>query len=361
MTLFVTLLLGLTLVIFGLTMGWPWWAWSASGPLLLITALATYRMLRPKRSEIAHDGLSTPDLPLPEAQRQEHRITHVALPSSVADYDFSFSATVRWTVLDAPDDAPWINAAGLAVEAILERARSVAAQQPPNRSSLARHQLDGALATMRVDASGRVMAMAHSVELDLPEHDRERLTRLSNVRKDEDVWEHERNYERSKRAYLGEDVLKDTGSAVVWWLSRNEEEVEGAVDRIGVFAQLSAAARNESVAPQFEHMVYRPGDRSAEAEPGETPLTPDDPVGTGSADETEPPFPADSVLACFGISPDDPDRDLFATRLADVARAHGKHHAEAALRGSCLTDDRDGGNGEGHDPERPAEDEYEGG
>ncbi|CAL9319607.1 hypothetical protein SUDANB180_01596 [Streptomyces sp. enrichment culture] len=358
MTLFVTLLLGLTLVILGLTMNWPWWAWSASGPLLLITALATYRMLRPERSEI---GLSAPDLPLPEAQRQEHRITHVALPSCVADYDFSFSATVRWTVLDAPDDAPWVNAAGLAVEAVLERARSVAAQQPPNRSSLARHQLDGALATMRVDASGRVMAMAHSIELDLPEHDRERLARLSNVRKDEDVWEHERNYERSKRAYLGEDVLKDTGSAVVWWLSRNEEEVEGAVDRIGVFAQLSAAARNESVAPQFEHLVYRPGDRSDEAEPGETPLTPNDPVGTESAEEAEPPFPADSVLACFGISPDDPDRDLFATRLADVARAHGKHRAEAALRGSCLTDDRCDGNGEGYDPEKPAEDEYDGG
>ncbi|MFI9426640.1 hypothetical protein ACIG54_24150 [Streptomyces achromogenes] len=360
MTLFITLLLGLMLVILGLTMSWPWWAWSASGPLLLITVYAIYRMLRPKRLEIAHDFLSAPDLPFPEAERQEHRITHVALPSSVADYDFSFSATVRWTVLDVPDDAPWINAAGLAVESVLERARAVAAQQPPNRSSLARHQLDGALATMRVDASGRVMAMAHSIELDLPEHDRERLARLSNVRKDEDVWEHERNYERSKRAYLGDDVLKDTGSAVVWWLSRNEEEVEGAVDRIGVFAQLSAAARNESVAPQFEHMVHRPGDRSAEAEPGETQLTPDSQVGAESTYEAEPPFPADSVLACFGISPDDPDRDLFATRLADVARAHGKHHAEAALRGSCITDDKDDGDGRGHDPEKPAKDECEG-
>ncbi|GAA2736911.1 hypothetical protein [Streptomyces nogalater] len=360
MTLFVTLLLGLMLVILGLAMGWSWWAWSASGPLLLIAAFATHRMLSPKRAEMPRDVLSAPDLPLPETERQEHRIMHVALPSSVADYDFSFSATVRWTLLDAPDDAPWINAAGLAVEAVLERARSVTAQQPPNRSSLARHQLDGALATMRVDASGRVMAMAHSVELDLPEHDRERLTRLSNVRKDEDVWEHERNYERSKRAYLGEDVLKDTGSAVVWWLSRNEEEVEGAVDRIGVFAQLSAAARNESVAPQFEHMVYQPRDRSAEGEPGDTPLTSNDPVGAETGDEAEPPFPTDSVLACFGISPDDPDRDLFAARLADVARAHGKHHAEAALR-SCISDDGDDGNGEGHGPEKPTEDGYEGG
>jgi hypothetical protein len=359
-TFFVSLLLGLTLVIAGLTMGWSWWAWSASGPLLLIAAFAVYRVLSPKQEAIARDHLYGPDLPLPEAQRQEHRIAHVALPSSVIDYDFSFSATVHWIVLDAPDDAPWINAAGLAVDAVLERARSVTAQQPPNRSSLAQHQLDGALATMQVDASGRVMAMAHSVELNLPEHDRERLARLSNVRKDEDVWEHERNYERSKRAYLGEDVLKDTGSAVVWWLSRNEEEVEGAVDRIGVFAQLSAAARNESVAPQFEHMVYRPADRFAEAEPGEAPLTPDESVGAGSAEDSEPPFPTDSVLACFGISRDAPDRDLFAARLADVAKAHGKHHAEAALRGSYLTEDRDDGNGEGQDPEKPTEDAHGG-
>lgn len=77
---------------------------------------------------------------------------------------------------------------------------------------------------MRGDSTGRIMAMAQDVSLSLTEHDRERLARLSGI-------------------------PKDTGSAVVWWLSRKEKEVEGSVDRIALLARLSTAANNESVAP----------------------------------------------------------------------------------------------------------------
>ncbi|MCS0604525.1 hypothetical protein NX794_25400 [Streptomyces sp. LP11] len=339
MTFFVALILGLLLVILGLTTSWPWWAWPAAGALLLLTAILTQRQLAPRPVPVPGEFLAHPDLPLPETQRQEYRISHVALPSCVRDYDFSFSATVQWRVLDVSSDAPVINPAGLAVDAVLERARAVTVHQPPHRSSLAQHQLDGALGTMCTDATGRVTVMAYSVELSLPEHDRERLSRLSDVRKDEDVWEHERNYERNKRTYLGDDVLKDTGSAVVWWLSRNDEEIEGAVERIGMLAQLSAAARNEPVAPLFEHLAY-PRETPAPDNGGRESATGPEASGAGPAEPApESPFSTDTLLSWFGVAPDDPDRDLFATRLADVARAHGKKHAEETLlKSSTVTE-----------------------
>ncbi|MEV6486748.1 hypothetical protein [Streptomyces sp. NPDC051576] len=350
MTLFLSVILGLLLVILGLCADWPLWAWVASAALLAVISVVTNRVLAPKAEAFPRDLLPEPDLPLPESVRQEQRVNHVALSSSVADYDFSFSATVRWLVLDAPSDAPYINPAGLAIDAVLQRARVVTAQQPPHRSAFVQHQLDGALATMRVDSTGRVMAMAFDVSLSLPEHDRERLAKLSDVRKDEDVWEHERNYERSKRAYLGDDVLKDTGSAVVWWLSRNEKEVEGAVDRIGLLAQLSAAAKNETVAPPFEHLVpprivfadgstdeQEPADQHRPYGMGDTAAS-DNGSGNGLS--------VDSLLEWFGFSTADPDVDLFAERLMHLASVHGKTDAVDEIRRRFV-----------HDPTEPGDDD----
>ncbi|MER6716093.1 phage holin family protein [Streptomyces sp. NPDC000877] len=328
MTLFVTVILGLIFVILGLSADWPLWAWPTVAALLLVIAAVTHKILTPAREPLPREFLVDPDLPLPESERREQRVAYVALPSSVTDYDFCFSATVRWLVLDAPEDAPYINAAGLAVDAVLHRARAVTAQQPPQRSAFVQHQLDGALATMCADSTGRIMAMAQDVSLTLPEHDRERLAKLSDVRKDEDVWEHERNYERSKRAYLGDDVLKDTGSAVVWWLSRNEEEVEGAVDRIGLLAQLSAAANNDSVSPIFEHLTPSPsvllddGPTNGHVPPGDQQASAF--TGQPSANGAGPDVPFDSLLTWFGFSAEDPDLDLFVQRLSDLAQAHGK-------------------------------------
>ncbi|MEW2572505.1 hypothetical protein [Streptomyces sp. NPDC047070] len=342
MTLFVTVLLGLILVILGLCADWPLWAWPTAVALLLVIARGTHRVLTPKREAFPREFGPDPDLQFPEPHRQEQRIAHVALPSSVPDYDFSFSATVRWLVVDATHDAPYINPAGLAVEAVLQRARALTAHQSPNRSAFVQYQLDGVLGTMHPDSSGRVMAMAQDVSLGLPELDRERLVKLSNVRKDEDVWEHERNYERSKRAYLGDDVLKDPGTAVVWWLSRNEQEVEGAVDRIGLLARLSAAANNENVAPVFEHLVSPPVAPYAEANGGRHASTgwqwtpgSDTPASSNGAapDSSSGSLDSlDSFLAWFGFAPGDPDLVLFAERLTNLARAHDKSNVVDELR-----------------------------
>lgn len=345
MTLLVTVLLGMILTIAGLCADWPRWAWPALAAPLLLVAVVTYRFLAPAPQPFPRELLPDPDLPLPEPLRQEQRVAHVALPSSVADYDFSFSATVRWLLLDAPEGAPYVNPAGLAVEAILERARLVTTQQPPRASAYTQHQLDGALATMRPEPTGRVMAMAQDVSLVLPEPDRERLARLSGVRKDEDVWEHERNYERSKRNYLGEDVLKDAGSAVVWWLSRNEDEVEGAVDRIGLLTRLSAAANNEEIAPALDPLMSPPATEAPYADGEEYPWHRPFSFATDRVPPDHASEPTlDSVLTWFGFTDDDPDVLLFADRLVEIAVAHNRSEAAATIkkRFGSPVDDGDG-------------------
>lgn len=347
MTLFVTVILGLVVVIVGLTAAWPVWVWPASVVPLAVAITLMHKLLKPR-------PIPVDPAPPHEAGGQGRRIAHIALPSAVPDYDFSFSATVLWLVLDTPDGAPPINPAALAVDAVLQRARAVTARQPPDHCALAQHQLDAALATMHADGTGRIMAMAHDVVLTLPEHDRERLTKLADVRKDEDVWEHERNYERNKRAYLGDDVLKDPGSAVVWWLSRNEEEIEGAVERIGMLAQLSAAANNDTVAPPFEHLIAPPWTDRAHEEDASS-GAPD----WGQQDADDVPFDAfpsdrgvDSFLAWFGFSAEDPDVRLFAKRLTRLAAAHGKTDVVDALRHRFAPDPPEHGDTE---PPRSAE------
>ncbi|MGW2057858.1 hypothetical protein ACWCOZ_28770 [Streptomyces sp. NPDC001840] len=327
MTAFITVILGLVLVILGLWSAWPLWAWPASLALLVAVALIINRMLTREREDFPHELTLEPDSASPPVQRQEQRVTRVALPSAVADYDFSFSATVRWILLEAGDDAPLINPGGLAVDAVLRRARAVTEEQQPTRSALVQHQLDATLGTMRPDPTGRVLAMAQDVSLVLPEPDRERLTRLSDVRKDEDLWEHERNYERNKRAYLGDDVLKDTGSAVVWWLAKNDDQVEGAVDRIGLLASLSAAANNDTVAPTFQHLVGTPYDPEYD-DPGYMETT-----DVGEPSQPSGPEPSlETLLEWIGFGPHDTDLDLFAERLAHIAGLHGKTAAAEKIR-----------------------------
>ncbi|MFI6684385.1 hypothetical protein [Streptomyces sp. NPDC050485] len=332
MTVFVTLLCGLLLVIAGIALQWPRWTWPVLATVLVTAAIAANRFMARGSDGFPHHATMEPDLPIPPAPRQELHVSDVALPSAALDYDFIFSATVRWILLEPPDDAPLINPSGLAVDAVLRRAREITAEQPPSRSALVQHRLDGALGTMRPDPSGRLLAMAQEVSLCLPDQDLERLSKLSTVRKNEDVWEHERNQERNKRAYLGEDVLKDTGSAVVWWLARNEDRIEETVDRIGVLARLTAAANNDEVAPQFQHLVPA-------RVPPQSDLPAGGPLGSESTPDTDGEAPAaepdrrlDEVIAWFGFSPADPDLSLFAKRLAQVAEAHGKAEAASEIK-----------------------------
>lgn len=228
--------------------------------------------------------------------------------------------------LEAPGDDPILNPAGLAVEAVLNRARAITEQREPGRPTLVQHELSGALSRMRPDPTGRLQVMAEDITLVLREHDQERLDRLAQVRKDKAVWEHQRKYEQSKREYLSEDVLKDTGSAVVWWLAKNDDHVEKTVADIGLLAQLTSAANDTDVPERLRDLIPRPhGER-----PGPDLLqgqpAPFEPQPT-AADHFE------TFLNSMGFTDGDVRRTMLAKQIADVIRTQDQHEtAEDLLR-----------------------------
>ncbi|MEW2548668.1 hypothetical protein AB0910_23350 [Streptomyces sp. NPDC047002] len=264
-SVFLTLIGALVLALVGFCTHWPPWAWAlgAFGIAVLLTAGGAVARRRAER--FPRHLLAEPDLPIPPVERREVRVRDVALPSELPDYDFLFSATVRWCPVSGPDHAPLVNAGALAVDAVLARAQQVTAARHPARASLVQHELNGALGTMFTVRDGRAEAMAVDVRLCLSDADQERLVKLAEVRKNEAVWEHERKYEQSRRAYLGDDVLKDTGSAVVWALHRNDDKVDRTVQDIGLLAELTAAANNVELAERFHRFV--PSLASALSEP----------------------------------------------------------------------------------------------
>lgn len=298
LTVFLALLYTLVALLLGRATGWPDWLWPALGGALLVGAGLLLALTR------------GPGDRAPQENALEQRVTQVALPSAEPDYQFLFSATVRWLPHEV-EGMGYFDPGGLAVRSILLRARAFTVRQDPADASLAQHQLGGVLGVMEADPSGRVLAMARNVGLVLTETDQARLRRLSAVRKDEEVWEHERNYERNKRSYLTQDALRDPGSAVVWWLANHDDEVEGTVDRIGLLAQLAAAAHNSEVPAPFEMWLRHPL-------PGA--------VLDGVPLPEAPPVPEvervlGAIAGWLALDRDDPDLVLLADRFADVLRA----------------------------------------
>ncbi|TQS22494.1 hypothetical protein [Microbispora sp. KK1-11] len=287
----------------------PPWVW-----IVLAAATAVVVLLVRSIGRGTDDALPVemPYSPPTPPEPREQRIIDVALPSEEEDYDFLFSAAVRWSPIAGAAGEPGVNLAGLAVDAILERAKAITRNRPPSRASLVQHELNGALGTMRPDAAERVWAMAESVTLSLPDPDRQRLDKLAEIRKQKAVWEHERTYEQSKRQYLGEDVLKDPGSAVVWWLARNDDRVEKVVQDLGILAQVSSAANNQEVPECFRPFV--PWTPSAQAE--------DEPLVSDPAQDATDHFAA--FLAAAGFPDGDPQRALFSRQVAEYLVRYGK-------------------------------------
>ncbi|MEV4166490.1 hypothetical protein [Nonomuraea dietziae] len=242
--------------------------------------------------------------PQPPVEPREHWVEKVPLPSQEDDYDFLFSATILWSPLQRTWDDRRVNPEALAVNAILKRARKITEQCEPSRASLVAHELGGVLGSMEPDATDCVQAMAESVQVTLSTEDQERLNKLAAVRKDKVVWEHDRKYEQSKREYLGEDVLKDTGSAVVWWLVKNDDHVERTVNDLGLLARLTSAANNRELPESngYASMPFEPFD--------ETPS----PNGSSPVDH----------LAAFVQTMDIRERDLFTHQVALLVGNYGR-------------------------------------
>ncbi|GLZ13485.1 hypothetical protein Acsp04_37200 [Actinomadura sp. NBRC 104425] len=308
-------------ILVGVVLFAPWPLWISLAPaavlgagLLFVTRSPGRRLdMPPRPNPVFGEEFSATE----GAKRR--RVTDVQLPTSLPDYAFLFSATVVWKTTSVVTDESAFNLEALAVDAVLQRARKITERRDPSHASLVRHELAGALGEMRTDATGRLRAMAESVQLVLPARDQERLDKLAAVRKEEAVWEHERKYELNKREYLGEDVLKTPGSAVVWWLARNDDQVEKTVRDIGLLAQLSSAANNTNVPEEFHSFISTLAAPNGHAGPN------------GSAAAFPPSHeasPGDLVEAFLqAVSPDgdDPRRRLIGRQVAEWVAERGWH------------------------------------
>ncbi|MGW3950724.1 hypothetical protein ACWEKM_07135 [Streptomyces sp. NPDC004752] len=344
-------LCGLAPAVLGNLLHWSAWLWgfmsmvTASGSLLLVmTILSGGRA----SADPYEPGDPEPPAAPTEQPYQETRVVDAALPSAADGYDFLFSATVWWR--PALDHAERSNGASpaLAVSSIVSRALELVGREEPGRASFARYLLEGELGVPLPDRSGRVKALAADVTLTLAPADRERLRKLNDLRKDEEIWEYERQHERNKRRYLGDDVLKSAGSAVVWWLARHENEIEKAVDMIGPLAQITAAANDEEVPELFRHLLVPPVGARSEATVG-GPLWDGHGQGGGTFDREEEVGVSDRLLlllTAVGLKPDMDEYTVFVHRVVRSLEAAGLDEAAEEIRRDLLqAPDEYGGEG----------------
>lgn len=308
---------------------------TASGSLLLVMAAPLGDRAPAEQYE---PGEPEPPAAPVEQPYQETRVVDAALPSATDGYDFLFSATVWWRpVLDHAALSDGASPA-LAESSVVSRALEVVRHEEPGRASFARYLLEGELCVPLPDRSGRVQAMAADVTLALAPADRERLRKLSDLRKDGEVWEYEREHERSKRRYIGDDVLKSAGSAVVWWLARHENEIEKAVEMIGPLAQISAAANDAEVPELFRHLLVPPVDARSGATVG-GPLWDGDGQGGGMFDREEEVGVSDRLLLLLeatGLKPDTDEYTVLVHRVILSLEMTGLHEAAEEIRRTVL-------------------------
>ncbi|MFD9620455.1 hypothetical protein ACFWB2_24635 [Streptomyces virginiae] len=316
---------------------WSAWLWgfmsmvTASGSLLLVmTVLSGGRASADPYEPVESEPPAAPV----EQPYQETRVIDAALPSATDGYDFLFSATVWWKpVSDRPGRSDGASPA-LAAASVVGRAREIVRNEEPRRASFAQYLLDGELGVPLLDRNERVKALAADVTLTLAPADRERLRKLDDLRKDEEVWEYERQHERNKRRYLGDDVLKSAGSAVVWWLARHENEIEKAVHMIGPLAQIAAAANDEEVPELFRHLLVPPVGVRNEATVGD-PLWGEGDLGGELFDREEEVGVPDRLrllLTAAGLKPDMDGYMVFVHRVMRFLKAEGLDEAAAEIR-----------------------------
>lgn len=167
--------------------------------------------------------------------------------------------------------------------------------------------------------------MAENVSLTLLEQDQERLDRLADVRKDKAVWEHQRKYEQSKRQYLSEDVLKDTGSAVVWWLAKNDEQVEKTVADLALLAQLTSAANDTDIPERLQDLVSRQPDERIDPEfLEESPAT--------TAQERTAADHLSGFFDAMGFTEGDDRRTMLAKQISDIITQQNRYETAEDLR-----------------------------
>ncbi|MFF0145461.1 hypothetical protein ATK36_1641 [Amycolatopsis sulphurea] len=325
-------------VICGLVFGWPLWLLFAV-PLPVIPGVV-YRRIRARLEyereldiRMSAQRLTVqPPPPAPEPVRhQQTSVPVTALPSAQPDYRFVFSATVYWRFRPDVPQPVHGNPAALAIEAIVAQAKDVTAAEHPLDHQQVRHRLDSLLGQPRLDRTGAVEASAAGVRLELEPADRERLEMFARTRKDAEVWDYQRHREQDKRRYLGEDVLRDTGSAVVWWLSRHENDVQTVVQDIPTLANLAGAANNQWT-PPAQRSLPSGGDMSMFEADFSGGSVPEDVAPPRSLSDV-----VEEMVGLAGLESGSPERELFVDRVVDGLRAAGKTAAAQELHSTFST------------------------
>ncbi|MBC6448213.1 hypothetical protein [Actinokineospora xionganensis] len=214
--------------------------------ILLVLSLAAGAMgvrqvmFHREQAAILADVARSHPKPVVEQAPEEHHVPAIPIDSAEPYYRFVLSCKVCWT---GGEDGEHGNPRGLAVHAILERARQITVTCSPADAEAALPRLAAELGAKLPDRSGQIVAWAHEVGLAVPESDAARIARLAELRKEKQVLHQERELEQSTRAYLAENVFTDPGTAAVWWLARHPEQVREAAALLPTFAELTTALR----------------------------------------------------------------------------------------------------------------------
>ena len=173
-----------------------------------------------------------------------------------------------------------------------------------------KQRLAAELGWPRTDSTGTVRWCAQDVDLQPADpDDADRLRTLSQLRKQVQVWQQEREHELNVRRYLGEDVLTTTGSALVWWLARHLDDVPGAIGMVDDLSKLSAVSQ----------------DREDHGRAGGGPVAPPPTfVGSNGGRGIEPDIAATLDLLERLFPGSDDERMMFARDLAMIAERSGR-------------------------------------
>jgi hypothetical protein len=295
----------------------PWWIGVLVCLPIIVGGLVMKRHYENKRvpelpPPVTYQPPPVAPPPPPPASTSIHGL---ALPSAHRDYRFLLHGTVVWQQTGASTHP---RPAQLAIDAIRERAAKITLAESPADSDLLAPRLATDLSFPRADRTGALEVWAQDTILTIPDDDRQRLYQIAEVRKNEEVWEYQRAYERNKRAYLRDDVLTSTGSAVVWWLAQDEKRVPETVDLIGTLARLVAAAQNREVEPVFRELLRDLSDLSDVSEVDGAPATESDVLG--------------ALMSQLGPTASEPERADLADRLARIAEEAGADDLARTIR-----------------------------
>lgn len=252
----------------------------------------------------------TPDEPAPAPQSS---ITEASEPASPAA-----EAPVGRTPSGQDEEQPDGDTAGrwhadlgaLATAAAAAAAAEIVLGSAAVDVGTTKQRLAAELGWPRTDSSGTVRWCAQDVDLQPADpDDAARLRTLSQLRKQVQVWQQEREHELNVRRYLDEDVLTTTGSALVWWLARHLDDVRGAIGMIGDLSELSAVSQ----------------DRGASGRAGGTPVAPPATVVGSNDGRGIGPDVAATVDLLERLFPGSEDeRMMFARDLAMIAERSGR-------------------------------------